>query len=126
MSDIVFFEENEIRNIYENNMKGDFHASEVKPLKKIYTMRNNGNYSCVGFFENGIMNAYAFVCYENQKDYLLLDYFAVNEKLRGKGIGGRCLKELSNIFEKSRGIILETEDPAFSFDEADMKIRKKR
>ncbi|MBR1736641.1 MAG: GNAT family N-acetyltransferase [Firmicutes bacterium] len=126
MFDTIFFGENEIRDIYENNIPKDFHESEIKPLKKIYAMRDEGNYSCVGFFKNKVLNAYAFVCYKNERDYILLDYFAVSEKLRGNGIGRECLKGLNDIFGNSKGIILETEDPAFSFDDTDMKIRNKR
>ena len=107
-------------------MINDFHASEIKPLKKIYALSDKGHYSCIGFFKENILCAYAFLCYESRSGYFLLDYFAVNKDMRGQGIGGKCLCRLNQVFTSSKGIILETEDPLFSFDDTDLKIREKR
>jgi len=44
------------------------------------------------------------------KDILLLDYFAIREDLRGRGVGGRAIEMLLEKYSDRR-FILETEDP---------------
>lgn len=66
---------------------------------------------------------YAFVYEIPETGIRWLDYFAVNEKYRGEGIGSRFLKNLSTL-EKSRGMLLEVEIPG-SLEEQ-WEIQQKR
>ena len=55
----------------------------------------------------------------------MLDYFAVENSLRGKGIGGKCITLMKKI-KPYQGIILEVDAPDFAQDEADKNICLRR
>jgi len=52
-------------------------------------------------------------------------YFAIEPELRSKGYGTQSLKQICDHFKNNK-IILDVEDPAFSYDEAEYGIRQRR
>lgn len=81
----------EVRDIYNRYMKQDFPPQELKPLKNIERMRERGEYSCYGSFEDGRLKAYAFVAEPRGGGMVLLDYLAAVSDERSAGHGSRML-----------------------------------
>ena len=116
----------EVRDIYNRYMKQDFPPQELKPLKNIERMRERGEYSCYGSFEDGRLKAYAFVAEPRGGGMVLLDYLAAVSDERSAGHGSRMLGFLREDCAGKGGILIEAEDPAFAADEADGEIRRRR
>ena len=116
----------EVRDIYNRYMKQDFPPQELKPLKNIERMRERGEYSCYGSFEDGRLKAYAFVAEPRGGGMVLLDYLAAVSDERSAGHGSRMLGFLREACAEKGGILIEAEDPAFAADEADGGIRRRR
>ena len=102
----------EIESIYNNHIINDFPPNEVKPLKRILYLAENGLYFVYGIYEDEKLISYAFVSGAPNCDYVLLDYLAVVSGRRGIGIGSRAMKLLKEeICKTHEGILLESENP---------------
>lgn len=125
--DIISLNKSDALDIYKNIALNDFAANELKPLAIISKLFDNGFYSCHAAFENELPAAYAFLLAERS---CLIDYFAVNRSLRGKGYGGDFLSLLTPIIRNclhSKGLILaEVENPDFAATSSDRTMRLKR
>ncbi|MBN3860534.1 GNAT family N-acetyltransferase [Neisseriaceae bacterium PsAf] len=98
----------EFKNIFKQYIRQDFPFLERKPLwtlkKNFSTGKNN---ACV-LERDGSLKAYASFTSEN-KEIILLDYFAVTKEARGEGVGSLFLQLLKNNLA-AKGII-ECENP---------------
>ncbi len=143
MYTIKELEKEQLLVIYKENINRHFPADEVKPLKKIEQIWEMGIYYGLAMYETSetckeIKNddnnnteeislvGYAFFIKELEGNMLLLDYFAIMEVYRSKGMGSIFLKEIKKIANSYRGILLETEDIDFAKTEEEVQIRKKR
>ena len=116
----------ETLEIYETYMRKDFPPIELKPFSHIERMMNLGLYDSFVFCEEDRFVGYA-LCSENRnRDAVLLDYFAVNSDLRGKGYGQKALAMLWEIYREHDMVILESENPAFFEDEQDYQKKLRR
>ena len=116
----------ETLEIYETYMRKDFPPIELKPFSHIERMMNLGLYDSFVFYEEDCFVGYA-LCSENRnRDAVLLDYFAVNSDLRGKGYGQKALAMLWEIYREHDMVILESENPAFFEDEQDYQKKLRR
>ena len=86
----------EAEKFYNDYILFDFPKPEVKPFKTIKSLMERGLYIVLSFEEDNNLKAYAFLCYNSKKDYLLLDYYAVLKQYRGTGIGKKIFKILTN------------------------------
>ena len=98
-----------------------FPRAERKPFGIIYKMARQGK-SDVWVIEDGGRFA-GFATTINSAELVLLDYFAVECKLRSKGIGTAALGELMDFYPR-QGIFVEIEDTAEPVQ--DKAIREKR
>ena len=116
----------EIREIYENRMPADFPPVEIKPFSAIASMYARGEYTGLAEMEDGHCSAYAFfvVCREPE-EAVLLDYFAVDPNRRDRGIGSSVLSRLPSFFP-GVPLLLESENPDYAADEADLVKRERR
>lgn len=136
-------EEQKIIEIYEKSMPNDFAGGEIKPLKRILELHRQEKYFCYGLFdEEGFDEeefdgknfagknpvGYCFLVVSKQRDAVLLDYFAISPKLRGKGLGSICLGLLKEEIKRRQfgTLILEVENPRFGKDEEEKELRRKR
>lgn len=122
----------EMEEIYEGPAKSHFPANERKPFKAIVRMNETGCYEGLGLFKKeeedgkpGLV-AYAFYVQSPDKKLRLLDYYAVMENHRGKGIGSEFLKKMQEWYKDSQGIILETEDFATAETKEERETRSRR
>lgn len=83
-----------------------FPAEERKPFSIIYKMAKQGK-SDVWYISSGDSFA-GFAATINGPDLVLLDYFAVEAKQRGKGIGTEALKQLMDQY-RDHGLFVEIE-----------------
>lgn len=145
--------EKEIIQVYERHLLQDFPPAELKPLKQILEMVKEGSYQVYGFYEEDILNAYAFLCI--MEDKIFLDFFAVVASAgdrhsegsgnsqsrteeadssrgqvhgRGRGYGSRALQALLQYLAErgKKVLILEIEDPEQVQDREAFSLRTRR
>lgn len=119
----------EVREIYEKYLQFHFVEEERKPLKAIERMWEENQYFALGMFgkkEKELMG-YAFFSSCSQGDMVLLDYFAIVQEQRGKGLGSLFLQHMQDTLQESfRGILIETEDISFAKNKEEIEERSRR
>jgi len=114
----------QIRMLYEQKMRRDFPPSELKRLSVILNMRRKGVYDVIGAYLGEELAAYALMYRDAQARVVLLDYLAVDEPLRGRGIGSELLRQLRGYYaETSDVLLIECERPKAAPDEAEARKR---
>lgn len=116
--------------IYNKWIHLHFPQEEIKPLKNIQRMWEQGAYRALGMYEQTgdtqILIGYAFYAMAPDCNMLLLDYLAIVEAYQGQGMGSIFLREMRERLQKFDGILIETEDVAFACDEEEVLTRQKR
>lgn len=125
--EIKILTDTERYNFYTTYLVQDFHESEVKPFEMIEKLVQEGNYLCYGFFKDRKPLGYAYFTKSTDEQVLFLDYFAVINTHRSKGLGSHFLNEMKKIlFDTYAVLMLECENPTFSLDENDKSNRIRR
>lgn len=104
----------EMKKTYQEMMFRHFPEDEIKPFRFIESAYEKGRYICYGLYDGsgaGECLAYAWMCHMTEENWVLLDYFAVTEKLRGQGVGSWFLKEVLEKYTQGMPVIIEVEDP---------------
>lgn len=84
-----------VGQLYEVCLRRDFPPAELRPLASIRYLEERGLYRTLGCYVGGELGAYAtFVTAKGEPAALLLDYYAVDPRRRGQGLGSRFLAEL--------------------------------
>ena len=115
----------QVRRLHRERMRKDFPPDELKPLGMIEKALASGGYLCLGAVEAGEILAYAFFVLLGQT--ALVDYLAVRENLRDRGIGTRFLRKL--MVEQLTDfdcVLLEVDDPAAAPNAAERAHRLRR
>lgn len=118
----------EIRAIYRDRMPDDFPPNEIRPLWTLENLVAQGVYPCYGYIVAGEIASYAFCVHGRKQKSALLDYFAVDARLRGQGIGGKFLPGFAAKL-KERGVqqmLLEVERIESAKDETEETVRRLR
>lgn len=108
-----------VRPLYERA----FPMSEKKPFGLIERKVKKGNMEVLEICNSDDTYAGFFITVLG-KDVILLDYFAICEECRGKGIGTDALKLLSEHYGGKR-IVIEIEDPDIPSKNAEERTRRK-
>ena len=119
----------EIRSVYHRYLIYDFPDDERKPLFMIERAHARGRYRCFGAVKGGEILAYAFFAglIHEGKRLLLLDYLAVREDIRDRGVGGAFLSSLrSGPLIGADMVLVEADDPDFARDGEDKATRLRR
>ena len=115
------------RALYAERLIIDFPEDELKPFSMLEAAWRRGAYACFGAISGGAILAYAFFVKLPGEDGALLDYFAVDEALRGRGIGGDFLRALvAGPLKGLEGALLEVEDPDAAKDDAARSQQNRR
>jgi len=117
---------NELRNLYQTQIKNDFPRFERRPFHLIRNLHSNGKYLCLVLEEEKQVIAYATFIVDDSISNVLLDYFAVAEKRRGSGIGSRFISLVRDYWSDKSGIIIECESPDTARTEGEKAVRKRR
>lgn len=114
----------EFENVYKI-MKKDFFSGELKPIEEIINSFDEGRYRCFVYEREDRILGYATLVKGDNPNIALLDYFAIDESVRGKGFGS---KFISDLFDKGFFdiILIEVESVDDSIDNNDFLNRKKR
>lgn len=116
--------EKEIEGLYTRYLVRHFPLEEVKPLKNIISMHQQGQYKVYALEKENIFVGYAFFSCVREGEPLLLDYFAILEEYRSRGYGSELLSDLRH--EMDVMVLIETEDIACAQNEAQRLEREKR
>ena len=118
MLQLRLLDEAQIRRLYDQKMKRDFPPSELKRLSSILGMVDQGVYDVLGAFREERLVAYALLYRDAASRAVLLDYLAVDEPLRGQGIGSALLAQLkAHYADTSDVLLIECERPKTAPDE---------
>ena len=112
----------ELTDLYQREMVNDFPKSELKPLKGMHNLMDQGVYDPLLVTEGGQAVGYALVWLPRQRNGALLEYFGVLRGLRNGGIGSRILDLLTQRYGQLFG---EAEAPT-SEDPAENDLRRRR
>lgn len=115
----------ELKQIYDRNLPADFPKNEIRPWWSFQQCIEKGIYFGYGLYGEKLLSYALFVAPETGSS-VLLDFYAVDSLLRGKGIGQSFLAEIARRSKEYDGIILEVEDPDKAKDDAELSIRKRR
>lgn len=116
----------ELGRVFEEHMKRDFPADELKPLSRLYSLMDRGEYDPYALFEDGELLAYALYWRYQDHPYVMLDYFAVVPERRNGGTGSQLLREMLDRFcQNGGGVFGEVEIPETG-DEAVDALRRRR
>ena len=117
---------NELKSIYHTHMKKDFPGNERRPFFLLKKLHKNGRYVCLVYEEESQIIAYATFIHDESITSVLLDYFAVDERHRSRGVGSKFIPLLCEYWSKKAGIIAECETPVSANNENDKKLRQRR
>lgn len=100
-----------------------FPRSERKPFSMILSMRRRGKTDVWCYAQDGRFAGFATTI--NGESLVLLDYLAVETKLRSRGVGSRILRHLKQAYP-GRGVFVEIESAFEDGPDRQDRIRRKR
>ena len=112
----------QLHRLLNNEYLRHFPKEERKPYTTIMQLVLRRCYEGYGLFEGEQMQAYALVM-KNKED-MLLDYFAVQEQLRGQGIGTEFLNRVCDLFLKRGQTVFAEIEMESADDTADRAAEK--
>ncbi len=112
----------ELVQLYNDEMVFDFPKSELKPVRAMLRLMDEGKYEPLLVLEDGEAIGYAMVWLPPSREGALLEYFGV---LRGKRNGGLGTRILHILAERYGQIFGEAEAPT-SDDPAENDLRRRR
>lgn len=112
----------ELTRLYQSELVCDFPKSELKPLRAMLWLLEQGKYEPLVAEENGALMGYAMVWLPPERNGALLEYFGV---LRGKRNGGLGAQILTLLAERYGQIFGEAEAPSSGDPEVDA-LRRRR
>ena len=101
----------QLKDLYEQEMKRAFPPDELKPLKAMEHLRDQGKYDALGLWDEDILCGYALVWLEPKYPFALLDYLGTMDGMRSQGLGSQLLGLLRGYYSNYRGIFGEAEAP---------------
>lgn len=115
----------ELSALYRSQMTRDFPPQELKPLKSMLELMEEGRYQALGLFDGDELLGYALVWREPGVPFALLDYLGTLPGVRNRGLGGQMLDLLADYYREERGIFGEAESDEGG-DPADRELRHRR
>ena len=112
-----------IIRLYLRHLRGDFPLAERRPLLSMLRLRKKGLYQVFGLVENGKLVGYGATAGQ-ENEPLLLDYLAVCQGERGKGVGSRMLSLLCG--QMKNMLLAEVESPLITADPNEPQMRWRR
>ena len=111
--------------LYEAELKQAFPPEELKPLKVMLPMMEQGRYQALGLYEGEELLGYALLWLEPGIPFALLDYLGTMAGKRNRGLGTVMLDLLADYYRDYRGIFGEAEAPE-NGDPAGEGLRRRR
>lgn len=118
----------EAKLLYDTKMKRDFPPSELRPFSSVSGLTKQGHYRCFGCMDGEEPAAYAFFAFT--QGAALLDYLAVDEHRRGRGVGKFFLSGLRGMGEEMGApyflIEAESVESAVTPEQTEERVRRMR
>lgn len=111
----------ELKAVYETLLRPAFPPAELKPLRAMTEMLEDGCYDPLVLAEGGEITGACFL-WTGVPGWALLDYLCVSPARRGDGAGGEILRLMRNLYA-GWTILAESESPAEAPDTALAKRR---
>ena len=112
----------QLAQLYRQELTSAFPPEELKPLRSMLSLMEQGRYQALGLYDGEDLVAYALIWLEPGCPFALLDYLGTMAGLRDRGLGSRMLTEFPqpvNVLEqaqtadeKSDGSLLPKEEAA--------------
>ena len=115
----------QLSQLYEAELKHDFPPEELKPLKAILSLMEQGRYQALGLYDGEELLGYALLWLEPDVPFALLDYLGTIEGKRSRGLGTVMLDLLADYYKDYRGVFGEAEAPE-NGDPAGEALRRRR
>lgn len=110
--------------IFKNKVMNDFLEDEIPPLFVFERCIKDGTFECYMYEHDGEESGY--IVTRKRDDLVFLLVLAIDEKMRGKGLGNAMVEEFKESVKDRKIILLEAENPEATEDEKEKLIRKKR
>lgn len=110
--------------IFKNKVMNDFLEDEVPPLFVFERCIKDGTFECYVYEYDGEESGY--IVTRKRDDLVFLLVLAIDEKMRGKGLGNAMVEEFKDSVKDRKIILLEAENPEATDDEKEKITRKKR
>lgn len=115
----------ELKTVYETDLKEAFPLAELKPLAAMETMRAKGIYDPLALVdEDGTKLGYILLWKHEGGRYLLIDYLCVPAGRRNGGIGGKLLRAARDHYPPDTVFIGESEAPTGDPEKDKMILRR--
>lgn len=114
----------QITTVYKRYLTRDFPPTERRSLRNILTLTERDEYSTLGLFEANTLLGYAFFVRHGRD--LLIDYFAILDGNRGRGLGSHFLRLIADYGKDAASLIAEIEDPDTAHNEEERTRRLRR
>lgn len=102
--------------IYRKHLKKDFPPDERRPLFIMKRKMREGSYIFLGIYEDNALCSYATL-FRSKCGALMIEYFAVLEGMRGRGIGSRALRAVTDKYAGGCTVFIEADDPESETDD---------
>lgn len=114
-----------IQNLDEEYKKlfNEFPPEEIFPFENIVLACKNNNYKILKFFIDELLLGTVFMVLLKDSKYIVINYFYIEKKLRGRGYGHKIINILKKQYADYNGIIVEVE-PFFTTHLTDNKKRR--
>lgn len=98
-----------VEALYRTRLKEDFPPDELKPMDSMRRSWEKDAYDCYGLFDGDDILGYAFFVRRDRD--LLLDYFAIAQERRDRGLGSLFLRQLADHIRGANCAVCEVQDP---------------
>lgn len=115
----------QLAQLYRQELTSVFPPEELKPLRSMLSLMEQGRYQALGLYDGEDLVAYALIWLEPGCPFALLDYLGTMAGLRDRGLGSRMLDLLAEHYAHFRGIFGEAEAPE-NGDPAGEPLRRRR
>lgn len=115
-----------LQRLHREHMCRDFPRNELKPLEMLESLTAQGINSVWAVERAGELVAYYVLARLPGCSAVLLDYFAVEPRLRSRGVGAAVLRNLAARLGPEECLLIESELPAAGTTEEERHTRERR
>ena len=115
----------QLAQLYRQELTSAFPPEELKPLRSMLSLMEQGRYQALGLYDGEDLVAYALIWLEPGCPFALLDYLGTIEGRRSQGLGTIMLDLLAGYYNDYRGIFGEAEAPEGGSPEGE-ELRRRR
>ena len=113
----------QLAQLYRQELTSAFPPEELKPLRSMLSLMEQGRYQALGLYDGEDLVAYALIWLEPGCPFALLDYLGTTRARRNEGLGSDMLSRLE---QQGRPLVAEAEFPVPGGSDAENALRLRR